>query len=113
MRDRSGQFLLNFDGLSLLLLLLLLPTPLPSPPLSGVGGGNIRHVDENVAQRLHSHSFMHFNKSKEGEVEGGGKKRWRGCNLLFKHSVFDSCAVEQSADGALALTEERGSSACQ
>lgn len=30
MRDRSGQFLLNFDGLSLLLLPLLLPSPLPS-----------------------------------------------------------------------------------
>ncbi len=45
----------------------------PPSRLSGVGGGNITDGDENVAQRLHSHSGIHaFNKSKEGE---GRKKR--------------------------------------
>lgn len=64
-RDCPGRFLQNFDGLSLL---LLLPPRPPSSRLSSVGGGNIRDGDENVAQRLHSHSGIHaFNKSKEGE----------------------------------------------
>ena len=68
MRDSPGRFLLNFDGLPALLSLMR-------------EGENIRDGDENVAQRLHSHSGIHaFNKSEEGEgrreaVEGRGEEK--------------------------------------
>lgn len=62
MRDSPGRFLQNFDGL---------------PPLLSLmrEGENIRDGDENVAQRLHSHSGVHaFNKSKEAEGRRKEKK---------------------------------------
>lgn len=67
--------------------------PTPPPPLlsqhSGVGGGNIRDGDENVAQRLHSHSGIHaFNKSKEGEEDEVREKGGEGSTCCLKiHSL--------------------------
>lgn len=73
MRDCPGLFLLNFYGLSL----LLLPSS-SCPDSTAWEGENIRGGDENVAQRLHSHSGSHaFNKSKEWKG-GREEKREKG-----------------------------------
>lgn len=73
MRDCPGPFLQNFDRLS--------SSPLLSPAWEG--GTSETEMKMLPKDFIHIQTFMHLTKA--------GKRRgaWRGCNLLFKHSLSD------------------------